>query len=73
MKNEINKIWQQRAYDLEKLHSQLKWLINCNMPLKRKNAILNENLDRFVLTLLEQDKHIRKVIKTLLDALWEAA
>jgi hypothetical protein len=63
MKNKINEIWYQRAYLLDKLFYQTRWLINCNKPLSHKNAILKENFDRFVLSLLSQDKELNKLLK----------
>ena len=64
MKNKkINEIWLERAYILDKFFYQTKWLINCNKPLSHKNAILQENFDRFVLTLISQDKEINKLLR----------
>jgi hypothetical protein len=64
MKNTIDEIWFERYLLLNKLHAQIKWLINCKKPLNQKNAILNENFDRFVLKLHHQDKQIRKIVES---------
>jgi hypothetical protein len=58
-----NEIWCERAYILDKFFYQTRWLINCNKPLNHKNAILKENFDRFVLTLISQDKQLNKLLK----------
>lgn len=59
----IDNIWFERKNTLDKLYFDIKWILNSNMPLKRKHAIWQAKFDKFVLTSFDQDKQIRKLCK----------